>query len=167
MALAVGRLRGGRLADLGQAPFCRSWWLVVALAAQVALRTGVAPVVLLLGVAQIAPLVFAWANRRLPGMRLVAAGLALNTAVILTNGAMPVSGVALRALGVNGAVLPAGRHRLLEQGDYLPWLADVVPLPALGMVVSLGDVLLAVGVAVLVASLSAATPPSAPARRGA
>ena len=32
----------------------------------------------------------------------------------------------------------------------LPWLGDVIPLPRLGEVLSLGDVLLVAGVAVLV-----------------
>ncbi|MGH3664575.1 MAG: DUF5317 domain-containing protein, partial [Egibacteraceae bacterium] len=107
----------------------------------------------LLGASQLALLGFLWANRFLPGMPLIFAGFALNAAVILANGGMPVDRDALEAVVSGAAAFEPGKHRLLAPGDPLPWLADVIPLRPLRTVVSAGDVVLAAGVAVLVANL--------------
>lgn len=163
-AVLVGYARGGRLRRLTEV---RLAWLPaigVAVAAQAGL--GLVGVVdgpvetlgrALLTVSLAAVLAFVWANRRLPGMWLVAAGFALNAAVILPNGAMPVSPEAVAALGGDAAV-DAGKHRLLSEGDVFPWLADIIPIPGLRIVVSVGDVVLALGVAILVARLMRGLP---------
>lgn len=151
VAVVAGWLRGGRLRRLGAVTFRGGWLLGVALAAQLA--GGQWPALV---VAQVAPLAFAWLNRALPGMRLVLAGVALNAAVILANGGMPVAG---------GSVTADGRHRALRSGDHLATLADVVALRPLGVVVSAGDLVLAAGVAVLVVALMLRLP-AQPVERG-
>lgn len=147
-AVGLGLLFGGRVRRLAHARFRYAPVLVVALVAQAAV--GVAGPIAL-AVSQVAPIGFLWANRALPGMPLVAAGFALNAAVIVANGATPVARWALVAVG--GQAVPAGRHRLLEESDALRFLADVIPLPPLASVVSVGDVVLAAGVGVLVVGL--------------
>lgn len=154
IAVPVGYFRGGRLGRMGDVHVRALWALAVALAAQIGL-SAVPPdapgttVRGLLAGSLAAVLVFVWANRRLPGMWLVLAGFALNAAVILPNGAMPVAPEAIEFLG-GDASIGQGKHRLLTEGDVLWWLGDVIPVPALRIIVSPGDVLLAVGVALFV-----------------
>lgn len=91
-------------------------------------------------------------NRKITGLTLAALGLGLNALVVATNGAMPVSPVAVEAAGAESLSDP--RH--VEQGVHLrneemtdqtrlAPLADVIPIPPFNKVVSLGDLVLAVG----------------------
>jgi hypothetical protein len=97
---------------------------------------------------------FASVNRRLPASWLVMAGLVLNILVIGVNGGMPVSASALgtagaRAEGLMGA--GTAKHHLMGPGDSLTPLGDVIGIPPpVGAVISIGDVMLYAGVAVLV-----------------
>ncbi len=99
----------------------------------------------------------AWRNRALPGMVVVALGLALNLLVIGINGGMPVMGSAAVAAGLRGQLtLPAGDfiHLVGTSATRLPWLADVMALPgppSLRFVPSPGDLLLYAGVVVFLA----------------
>jgi len=187
-AVLIGWARGGRLNNLSHVRLRASWLVVAGFLAQLVLvwltgRAGEEGVrgLPLLVVSQLALLGFFWVNRLLPGMPTIFAGFALNAAVILANGAMPVSRSALAAVAGTSLPIAEGKHRLLEAGDPLPWLADVIPLPLLRTVVSAGDIVLAVGIAILVTNLmtwrpappgrrsrvisSAANPGSAPGRR--
>lgn len=156
VALAVGRLAGGRLARLGALPLRRRRLLVLAVLAEVAgLVTG-GPV-FAAGLLAAAGLVgaFLLANRGVRGTGLVALGLLANALVIAANGAMPVSLDATARAGADLQPVLAGndpRHRLLTPSTRLPWLADVVPvpLPVVPQVASPGDVLVAAGAAQLV-----------------
>jgi Family of unknown function (DUF5317) len=88
-------------------------------------------------------------NFRLPGMLLAGIGLALNLLVISANGAMPVATGA--ATGIERSVEDAGaKHEWLDDSTALPWLADVIPVPPIRTILSLGDVLLITGVAYFV-----------------
>ncbi|MGH2751478.1 MAG: DUF5317 family protein [Actinomycetota bacterium] len=89
-------------------------------------------------------------NRALPGLVIAAAGLVMNLAVISSNGAMPVSADAARAAGAERIEISesALKHELLDDDTRLGFLADIIPLPGLG-VWSLGDFVLAAGLAVL------------------
>ena len=93
--------------------------------------------------------VFVTANMRVEGMWLIAFGGLCNAAVIVLNGGvMHVSRSALEIVGLyplpdrflNAAVLKHPR---------LPFLADIWPIPPLNTVVSLGDILIAIGAVVL------------------
>lgn len=91
-------------------------------------------------------------NLRIPGMLLIGAGVVLNTLVIGLNGAMPVSVGASSVAGVEPPSASADdlKHERLSDDTRLPWLGDVIPVPGLKEVLSVGDVLLAVGMARLV-----------------
>lgn len=100
---------------------------------------------------------FAWANRRLPALWLVMTGLVLNVAVIGANRGMPVSASAVETAGASVAGLAEGgtsKHHLLGPEDTLTPLADVIGIPPpVGAVLSVGDLLLYAGVAVLVVAV--------------
>lgn len=151
-AVLAGWLRGGRLRHLAELPFRGGVLVVVAAAAQIlfAVAPSAPAAVVLTVLSQAALLTFLWLNRFLAGALLIALGSLLNTAVVLANGAMPVSRDAMIAIGRNPAELSAGRHRLLTEGDALPQLADVVALPLLRTIVSVGDIVLAAGLGLLV-----------------
>ncbi|MDR5709301.1 MAG: DUF5317 family protein [Armatimonadota bacterium] len=173
LSLCVGWIRGGSLRKLAEAQLRLPWVAILAILVQVAIfdptsrlvpvRLPTVPVHIL---SYLLLAVFIGANRRLPGMWLLAAGFLANTAVILSNGGyMPASEEALRA---------AGRWSLLEEaaGTYnnssligpqtrLWFLADVFAIPAglpFANVFSLGDVLLALGILLLVPALMGARP---------
>ncbi len=155
-AVAVGYAGGGRLARLGDVRLRGVWLVVAAALAQAAvsvlgatgwgglLRPG------LLAASYVAVLAFVWRNRALPGMTAVFVGFGLNALVITANGGMPVAPSALEAVGAPDAEITPGKHLLLEDDDAFPWLADVIPVPPLRQVISVGDVVLAGGVGVLV-----------------
>jgi hypothetical protein len=101
----------------------------------------------------VALVAFAAANLRHVGMGVALVGLSLNTLVILVNGGMPVRPGAVAAVGLDPAQLDAadlGAKRHLEgPDDQLAFLGDVLPLRPLREVVSVGDVVLAGGVAIV------------------
>jgi hypothetical protein len=170
VSLAVGWLAGGRVANLGHVELRAPWLVFLAVAAQLALAglaaagvTGTLVSRPLLAGSHLALLGFIALNRYRPGMLLVLVGLALNAAVIVANGAMPVSGEALLALG-GPAVVEPGKHQLLTEVTRLPLLADLLPVPVLRSVVSVGDIILAAGVGILVVAQMRRFPP-APGRR--
>jgi hypothetical protein len=151
-------LRGGSLKALADTQFGWLWLLFAGLAVQLTAQiwspdwlegaAGAAVIVvsnLLVGA-------FVVANRRIPGMLLIGAGLALNVIVIGANGAMPVSASAARSAGVEPPELGVGdvEHELLDDDTNLPWLGDVLSFPGIPGVFSVGDVVLALGVGQLV-----------------
>ncbi|MDQ2678095.1 MAG: DUF5317 domain-containing protein [Actinomycetota bacterium] len=102
-------------------------------------------------------LAFAVLNVRVGGMVLVVAGLAMNLLVGLFNWGMPVSGSALVSAGIvdegdlDRVVLHGGRT--LSDGAFLGFLGHTIPLPW-GVVVSIGDLLVLVGIALVTASVT-------------
>lgn len=82
-------------------------------------------------------------NRSLPGAGLIALGSILNAIVTFLNAGMPVDPAALVA---SGKPTPSdGLHVLIGPSTQLPFLADVLLLPVVNNIYSLGDVLLAIG----------------------
>jgi hypothetical protein len=160
LAVVVGFLAGGSLRPLERVKL--HWWGVAlgGLALQgISLTSSFDPPVgsLLLIASYGLLLAFAWINRRLPAAWLVIAGLVLNIAVIAVNQGMPVSAAAIetagaRAEGLLGA--GTGKHHVMGPEDRLTPLADVIGIPPpIGAVISIGDVLLYAGVAILVVAL--------------
>jgi Family of unknown function (DUF5317) len=161
LAVAVGRVAGGRVARLAGLPLA-GWPLVIVAAAAQAGGAALAVAVGAPGpyaagslVATVAVVCFLARNRALHGVPLVAAGLACNAAVVTANGGMPVSAAAARVAGVAFGPIAAGldpRHVVAGAGTTLGFLADRFPLPfpVRPEVVSAGDVLVAAGVALLV-----------------
>jgi hypothetical protein len=90
---------------------------------------------------------FAAANLAVTGSVLVLVGLAANLTVMALDGGMPV-----RGLSPDSGFGP--RHHAQRRGDHLTGLGDVVALPALGEVVSPGDLVLVAGVTTMVVTLA-------------
>lgn len=113
-------------------------------------------VTLLSVLATAAILGFAVLNVRIGGMVLVVAGLGLNLFVTVINWGMPVSASALQSAGlvspadVDRLVLTGGR--VVADGARLGFLGDVIPLPW-GQVISIGDVVVLVGITLVTASV--------------
>lgn len=88
-------------------------------------------------------------NRHLPGVSWIAAGLALNFAVIALNGGfMPVSAGARDLAGLPPLTERDKNLIPLTDATVLPFLADILPLPRgvpFATVYSPGDILLALG----------------------
>lgn len=170
-AVAVSYLRGGRLQHAAHADLQGSWMLFTGLAIQLLVDLA-AGRDLLAGAASYVPLlvsqvlVLAWIARNWsrPGMGLVFLGFLCNAVVIAANGAMPVDPDAIRAIGLEGARVPPGKHVLMGPDTHLDWLADRYPLAPIRTIISIGDILLAAGLIPLVHHLLTYRP--APQRRG-
>lgn len=166
LVLAVGwaLLRGGRLANL-QSVSLRYWGLALAAFGLQAFVIYGLPAawgnearVSLLALSYLLLAIFVWFNRSLPGVKLLAAGLAANWVVILANGGyMPVTYEALAAAG-KSHLLPAAtastlvlssKDILLPAAETRLWfLSDIFVIPPplpITSVFSLGDVLIAIG----------------------
>jgi hypothetical protein len=155
LGVLVSYARGGRLRRAAYAPLNWRSLLFLGVALQVTVdvlaarevlgdATAVGWVVLL--ASQVLVVAFLIANRYLPGVFLVASGLLLNAVVMAANGAMPVDPAAIQALGIGEVEVPLGKHTLMDESTRLPWLADILPLPPLRTIISVGDVVLAAGV---------------------
>ena len=157
VAALLGLVFGGSLDALAATKFRYVWLLVGALVIQVGFTvwdptwlSESGDLAILLGTNAIVALFLAL-NRSLPGMWIAAVGMALNVVVIGANGAMPVS---LEAAEIAGSGRPPTefglKHERLTSDTLFPWLADVIPLPGLNILISAGDVVLAVGIGWLV-----------------
>lgn len=92
-------------------------------------------------------------NRKVPGTIVAAAGILLNLDVVLLNGGMPLlvpAGPDLAARGVLST--SAGFYHLAGAATLWLWAADAVDLNLVGqrLLISAGDILLAVGVVVII-----------------
>ena len=167
VSCVIGAARGGSLHNLSMLHLA-AWPLVfVALAVQAfgafAGLLGVpgASAFYVTGMVLSALLVtyFVYRNRTLPGMALVATGFLLNALVVAANGAMPVEPEAAERAGVSTVGLYRNvdsKHEIADENTLLRPLADIVAVPMPGPlrygsnVVSIGDIVLAAGIGVLV-----------------
>lgn len=159
IGVGLGLLWGGRVSNLLE--WVPPLWeaLVGGIAVRVLLDllpwSGFVPSTLAIA-STAALLAFALVNVRIGGMVLVVAGLGLNLLVMFVNWGMPVSASALVSAGivtekqVGDVVLSGGRE--VADGAFLGFLGDVIPLPW-GQVISIGDVLVLVGIALVTASV--------------
>jgi len=147
-------LSGGHLSRLADLRLRGLWIPAPALAAQVVITT-IAPegqptlhaavhiaTYVLLGV-------FLWANRRLPGVPIMAIGTLMNgLAIVLNGGVMPSAAAAERIAGLRAS---AGFHNSAHLAHpVLLWLGDIIPWPGpLPNVLSVGDCLIYAGTVVL------------------
>jgi hypothetical protein len=90
------------------------------------------------------------------GFGALALGFTLNTVVIVVNGGMPFSARAARWAGLSEQVIAdAGtRYQQTAAGTRLTALGDVIPVPLLQKVISVGDVLMFVGISWLLVALA-------------
>ena len=158
LAVLTVPLTGGRLGRLAEVRFRAPWLALGGLALQVLVVSvfpdlpGWAAITLHLA-SYAAVLVFIWCNRSLPGLWLVGIGGLSNLVVIAANGGvMPASADALRTAG-RTATEEGFTNSEVIRDPQLEFLGDVLPLPSwmpFANVFSIGDVLIAVGVFVLV-----------------
>jgi hypothetical protein len=102
-------------------------------------------------------LVFVVANIRVGGMIVIGVGLVLNLVPAIIDGGRPVDPGALVSTGIvdQGAldeVVVQGPRHLQTSDDSVAFLGDIVALPT-RQVVSVGDLLLLIGVALVLSSL--------------
>jgi len=160
VGLVVGRLLGGSLAGLSRLHFRWGALAVAGLVVQLglfseaghALAGDLAPATYV--VSTLAVLVAVLANTGIEWLPVVALGAASNLAAIVANGgAMPTTAAALAAAGLGG---PGGATNSVVLAEpALGPLTDVYAIPAgvhLANVFSIGDVLIAVGIAAVIAS---------------
>ncbi|HET7141404.1 MAG TPA: MFS transporter [Candidatus Limnocylindria bacterium] len=181
LALVTGALAGGGLPRLADLHLRAIWVLAIA----VALRLGAVllgqqpigqdiPVAWGFVAAYLLLFLFMGANWRVPGMQIAAVGIGLNTlAVFLNSGQMPIWAAAYSAAGfAPDAIANDPFHFLISSGTVADFVArggifgDVVPLPIpiIRDVVSIGDLLLALGI--FWAIVYSMTRPEAPVRPG-
>jgi hypothetical protein len=164
--VASAALFGGRLPLLARIQLRHSAAIVAALLVQIVIIQVIAnaPRAVLVPLHLATYLVaayFVWVNRSLPGLVLIGVGALCNGVTIALNGGtLPASAAALRAAGwpvddpqfVNSSVLA---HPVL------PWLGDIVATPAwlpFRNVISIGDMIILLGAAVLVHCASESRP---------
>ena len=175
IGILAGYLLRGRLDRLGDIRFHWGWLAIAGLAVQVILFSEpVAAVVgdagpILYVASTAAVLVAVVRNLRIPGLALVALGAACNLVAIAANGGvMPASPEAVAALGSEAG--PGFSNSVVMPDPVLRPLTDIFALPTwvpFANVFSVGDVLIGVGVATVIAlgmrgGARAGTSPSTP-----
>jgi hypothetical protein len=109
-------------------------------------------------------LAFAALNVGAPGFLLILVGLALNTVVIAANGGMPVAREAIVRSGQEGTLSDlrdqsGAKHHLADDGSVLLTLGDAIGVPRpIGQAVSVGDLVLDVGIAWYIAAATMPRP---------
>jgi hypothetical protein len=160
VGLAFGLVTGGRLTNLARLRFRWPWLIVAAVAVRAAVlltplnRIEGAQYLYVLALAAIVVWTIVHLNR-LPGIWLVTAGSVLNLLVIVVNGGrMPVAPELAASLARHGTL---GQYTVMGAQTQLNLLADWISPYPLPEVYSPGDVLIALGLAI-VAFVSTATP---------
>ena len=160
IGLVVGFLVGGRLSGLGTLEFRWAPLAILGLAIQIALFSGpvsdrvgdLGPWIYVASTALV--LIVVLRNLRITGLPIVALGAASNLIAIAANGGyMPASPGAAEAAGRGAATTYS--NSAITDGAVLPPLTDIFALPQwmpLHNVFSIGDVLIAVGVVVAIAT---------------
>lgn len=171
--LAAGYAMGGRLRNIERLRIHLPWLAIVALGLQfVAFSSlrgslGSTGVVTLHLVSYGLLLWFVIVNRQRVGIVVAGAGLLANLlAITLNGGYMPASRHALDVAGVQFSGTTANNSTVIGAGTRLSFLGDVFAIPdgtILANVFSVGDVLIVVGVAILLASAMRTAPREVPA----
>jgi hypothetical protein len=153
VSVTVSLMRGGKLSNLSEV-YVRGWWLLfVGFGMQTAadfVNTDNRELAVWLVLLSYLPLLAVVAlNQRMPGMWISGIGILMNFTVIALNNGMPILPEAFELAGgtVESLTLDA-KHVILNGTSHLPFLADIIPMP--GSVISMGDVLLAVGLGVFI-----------------
>ena len=166
IGVALGFALGGRPGNLGRLPLRWSWLVLASLAIQIFLFTGLSLPASLVTILYLVSggLGIAWlaVNLRVLGIPcILAGGLSNFLAISLNGGRMPIDRDALaQTRGADyvhelGAGHLTSNSVLLDSHTRLPWLTDLILVPRpwpLPTVLSIGDVLIGVGVIWLIAA---------------
>jgi hypothetical protein len=152
VSIAVSLTRGGKLSNLADI-YARGWWLLfigfgMQIAANYIPADSRETAVWLVLLSYLPLLLVVALNQRMPGMWISAIGILMNFTVIALNNGMPVLPEAIELAGGDPGMTLDAKHVVLDSSSHLPFLADIIPMP--GSVISLGDVLLAVGLGIFV-----------------
>lgn len=159
LAVVTVPLSGGRLGRLAEIDLRALWAIVVALGLQILIISvfpdrfeGIHVPLHILSYGFAA--VFVWANRSIPGMLVIGLGAFSNFIAIAANGGvMPASTAALRAAGLDERSEGFSNSTAVEDPK-LSFLGDVFAIPdswpIVDNVFSVGDVLIALGLVLLV-----------------
>lgn len=161
--LLAGYALGGRILHVEHLRLTAPWLVVSAMAVQLVIFSplgrplGETASIALHLASYACLIVFALLNLRSVGIAVAGAGTALNTLVIAVNGGyMPASERALEIAGLAAEAEPHNNSAVADAGARLLPLGDVfaVPdrVPLLANVFSVGDILIAAGVALLLAA---------------
>jgi hypothetical protein len=168
IGLAIGFLAGGRLSAIADLRFRWAPLVIAGFLAQVVLfsdavaeRVGDLGPALYVG-STVLVVVAVLRNAAVPGMPLVALGAASNLAAIVANGGfMPASPAAMAALGKDAPTIYSN-SAVVAQPALAP-LTDIFALPPwlpFSNIFSVGDVILAAGVLVVIATAMRARGPA-------
>ena len=153
IGLLAGLATGGKLGSFANLSIRWPWLVIAALVVrEVAILSPLSGVdgVQYAYVAALAALVAwaAWHAFRLRGALIVASGAALNLVVVIANGArMPVAADLAGRLANRGHI---GQYVVIGSGTNLGWLGDWIGVPGpLGGAYSPGDMVIAIGIAVV------------------
>ncbi|HET6352134.1 MAG TPA: DUF5317 family protein [Coriobacteriia bacterium] len=153
LALVLGPVAGGRIDRLLVGEFPHQTVILVLFVLQAVARgqlVGMAPTIGLVswGLVSLVLLLLLLPQAKVPGLGVAAAGIASNALVVLLNMGMPVDGSGyFTPTALRGAIAASnGFYHPVTAATHVVWLGDVLPMA--GGLASLGDLLLAVGVAV-------------------
>lgn len=157
--LLFGFLRRGRLTSIARTRIRHPEFLAVTIGCSLFIDLadfGPAGLIALVGL--IGGLAFAMVNGHLIGMWIIAIGIAANLLPVAVNGAMPVRPEALvEAEMVTAEELPrtslTGARELADDETFLAFLGDTFPVRWTKQVVSVGDLIMMVGLTDLVTNL--------------
>jgi len=150
-------LAGGRLGRLSEIRVRHSGFIALALGLQVLMTSVIAdaPHALLIGLHMTSYALVAWAlwgNRSIPGLPLIALGGGTNASVIALNGGtLPASADALARAGFPTDPAVYKNSGVLKD-PVLAWLGDIAATPGwlpFRNVISIGDVVVLIGAAVM------------------
>ena len=153
----IGRLRGGSWSGVTSARIHGTGWLVMGITTILVLNLiGPAFPLAWALVGTMCFLVFGLKNLQITGMIIMLLGLLMNTAPLLANGAMPVSDLALQSVGSvdeSGTSEITGLRESTSTATRLAAFGDVIPVPIVNSVVSLGDLVMLVALADIASNL--------------
>ncbi|MDZ4169846.1 MAG: DUF5317 family protein [Coriobacteriia bacterium] len=158
-ALLIAWAAGGKFANLAQVRLSHELLIALLFVGQSIFRgrlpfwDGAAHdwAVFFWGLASLALLATLIPDAKLPGIGVAILGIAANLTVVLANEGMPY-------VAAGGAVLDSGAffYRTGTIGTSLLFLGDVLPVPSGAYLLSLGDILLGIGVMVFIVAGSVA-----------
>jgi hypothetical protein len=166
VGVAAGYAAGGSLRNLVATRFRALWLLWAAAAAQFAdvipaARTGVFVATFAVAVGWLAINALQWPPVLRFSTLAVAVGGLLNCVVIAANGRMPYSTWAASKAGL-GVGLQTARNVAATHATRLLPIGDVIPVPSLHAVFSIGDMLICLGIATMIIGAMRNRPVPAP-----
>lgn len=169
LSFIVAIIRRGRFGNLSDIPL-KKWYLfvlpfvlasIVAIIVQMGYGEQFITYLRAINILEYVILLYAIAvNLHIRDMKTIGLGTLLNAIVVTANGGvMPVSAKALKQAGLDYLLKPGQfnwdiRHTLIDASTRLSFLGDIIPKPGIGKVMpevaSIGDIIIAVGVFMLV-----------------